>query len=246
MSRFSKSSNPVLNEDKYKEVLDAGMVGADYQPMTINGAINKTLVLMGVMLATGLLSYTFPNPLFMWGGIIGGAIVMFIASSNPSRSPVLGPIYAALEGLLVGTVTAYYAAAFDGIIFQAVTATFSILFMMLMLYKSGLIKVTEKFRAGVTMAVGAVMLLYLVNIVLYFFGIQIPFLHDGGMFSIGITLVIIGIASMNLLLDFDNFEKGEAMKAPDYMEWYSAMGLLFTLVWLYLEILRLLSYLSSD
>ena len=244
---FTESSNPVLNEDKYREVLDAGMVGADYQPMTINGAINKTLVLMSVMLATGLLSYTFPNHLFMWGGIIGGAIVMFIASRNPSRSPVLAPIYAALEGLLAGTITYYYANAFfPGIVFQAVTVTFSILFVMLMLYKSGLITVTEKFRAGVTMAVGAVMLLYLVNIVLYFFGIYIPFLHDGGMFSIGITLVIIGIASMNLLLDFDNFEKGEQMEAPDYMEWYSAMGLLFTLVWLYLEILRLLSYLASD
>jgi len=98
----------------------------------------------------------------------------------------------------------------------------------------------------VTMAVGGVMIFYLINIVCHFIGIQIPYLHDGGMISIGITLVIIGIATMNLLLDFDNFEKGEAMKAPGYMEWYSGMGLLFTLVWLYLEILRLLSYLSSD
>lgn len=242
---FTESSNPVLNEDKYKQVLDAGMVG-EMEPMTINGAINKTLLLMAMMLATGVISFVYPNPLFMWGGIIGGAIVMFIASSNPSRSPILAPIYAGLEGLLVGTITAYYSAAFEGIIFQAVTATFAILFMMLMLYKSGLISVTAKFRAGVSMAVGAVMLLYLVNIVLYFFGISIPFLHDGGPLSIGITLVIIGIASMNLLLDFDNFEKGEEMQAPGYMEWYSAMGLLFTLVWLYLEILRLLSYLQSD
>lgn len=241
---FSKSSNPVLNEDKYKEVLDAGML-AEYEPMTVSGAINKTLLLMGLMMATGLVSYIYPSTILMWTGIIGGAIVMFIASRNPSRSPVLAPIFAALEGLLVGSITAFYAYMYDGIIFQAVTATFAILFMMLMLYKSGLITVTEKFRAGVSMAVGAIMLLYLVNIVLYFFGISIPFLHDGGPLSIGITLVIIGVASLNLLLDFDNFEKGEEMRAPEYMEWYSAMGLLFTLVWLYLEILRLLSYLRD-
>jgi uncharacterized YccA/Bax inhibitor family protein len=117
--------------------------------------------------------------------------------------------------------------------------------MMLMIYKSGLIKVTEKLRAGITMAVGAVMIFYLINMVCHFIGINIPFIHEGGMLSIGITLVIIGIASMNLLLDFDNIEKGAAMKAPEYMEWYSGMGLLFTLVWLYLEILRLLSYIRD-
>ena len=242
---FTESSNPILGEEKYQEVLDAGMV-AEGRPMTIEGAVNKTLVLMGVMLATALLSFTFPNALFMWGGLIGGAIVMFIASRNPSRSPVLAPIFAALEGLLVGTITNFYWYFFDGIVFQAVTLTFTILFCMLMLYKSGLIKVSEKFRAGVTMAVGAVMLLYLINIILYFFGISIPYIHDGGPLSIGLCLVIIGIASLNLLLDFDNFEKGEKLRAPDYMEWYSAMGLVFTLIWLYLEILRLLSYLSSD
>ena len=235
----------MMGEDKYQSTLDAGMI-ARGETMTIQGAITKTLILMGIMLMTGIVSFLFPSQIFMWGGLIGGAIVMFIASSNPSRSPLLAPLYAALEGLLVGTVTAYYWYAFDGIVFQAVTITFAILFTMLMIYKSGWIKVTNKFRTGVTMAVGAVMLLYLVNIVLYFFGITVPFLHDGSPLSIGICLVIIGIASLNLLLDFDNFEKGEQMKAPTYMEWYSGMGLLFTLVWLYLEILRLLSYLSGD
>ncbi len=243
MSR--KSSNPMFNEDRYGQVLDAGMA-TQTTPMTVDGAVNKTLILMGVMLATALLSYTFPNQLFMYGGIIGGLVVSIFMGRNPSKAPVLAPIFAALEGLLVGTVTAIYASMFDGIIFQAVTATFAILFMMLALYKSGMITVTEKFRAGVSMAVGAIMLLYLVNFVLHLFGVNIPYLHDGGTFSIGITLVIIGVASMNLLLDFDNFEKGEAHRMPDYMEWYFGAGLLFTLVWLYLEILRLLSYLSSD
>ncbi|MFT5168808.1 MAG: putative YccA/Bax inhibitor family protein [Saprospiraceae bacterium] len=184
--------------------------------------------------------------ILVWTGIIGGAIVFYITSSNPSRAPYLAPVYAILEGLLVGAISKMYMMAFvPGIIFQAVTITFAILFMMLMIYKSGLIKVTEKLRAGITMAVGAVMIFYLINMVCHFIGINIPFIHEGGMLSIGITLVIIGIASMNLLLDFDNIEKGAAMKAPEYMEWYSGMGLLFTLVWLYLEILRLLSYIRD-
>ncbi|MFT7603440.1 MAG: putative YccA/Bax inhibitor family protein [Saprospiraceae bacterium] len=242
---FSKSSNPMLGEEKYKTVLDAGLVERG-QTMTVQGAINKTFILMGIMLAASTFSFMYPSMILVWTGIIGGAIVFYITSSNPSRAPYLAPVYAILEGLLVGAISKMYMMAFvPGIIFQAVTITFAILFMMLMIYKSGLIKVTEKLRAGITMAVGAVMIFYLINMVCHFIGINIPFIHEGGMLSIGITLVIIGIASMNLLLDFDNIEKGAAMKAPEYMEWYSGMGLLFTLVWLYLEILRLLSYIRD-
>ncbi len=243
---FTESSNPMLGEETYKNVLDANLVERG-EVMTVQGAINKTLVLMVVMLATAVFAAQIANPIFMWVGIIGGAIVYFITSSNPSRAPYLAPLYAVLEGLLVGTISTYYITATGdaGLIIKAVGITTAILFMMLMVYKSGLIKVTQKLRAGVTMAVGAVMIFYLVNIVCHFIGIDLPMLHDGGLLSIGITLVIIGIATMNLLLDFDNFEKGAAMKAPKYMEWYSGMGLLFTLVWLYLEILRLLSYLRD-
>jgi uncharacterized YccA/Bax inhibitor family protein len=117
--------------------------------------------------------------------------------------------------------------------------------MMLFLYKSGIVQVTDKLRMGVMMATGAIALVYLLNIVLSFFGISIPYLHQGGMIGIGISLLIIGVAAMNLLLDFDNFDKGEAQGAPAYMEWFCAMGLLITLVWLYMEILRLLSILSG-
>lgn len=240
-----KSSNPVFSEDKMNSVLDAGMV-AQAEPMTVNGAINKTLVLMGVMLATALLAYSFPIRPLMYIGIFGGAGVMWYASSNLDKSPVLAPIFAGLEGLVVGYATYAYSFLYNGIIFQAVTATFTVLFVMLMLYKSGLIEVNEKFRSGVSTAVGAVMLFYGVSWVLSFFGITIPYVFDGGPMSIGLVLVIIGIASLNLLLDFDNFETGEEKRMPDYMEWYFGMGLLFTLVWLYLEILRLLSYLSND
>lgn len=254
---FTESSNPMLNEERFKGVLDSSLVEQG-QTMTVQGAINKTSILVAIMLAAAVFSFNFPSTFLIWTGIIGGAIVYFITSSNPSRAPYLAPVYAILEGLLVGGITSYYwhiggvdstgvaSGVGPGLVFKAVGITIAILIMMLMVYKSGMIQVTQKFRAGVTMAVGGVMIFYLVNIVCHFIGIEIPYLHDGGMLSIGITLVIIGIATMNLLLDFDNFEKGEAMKAPAYMEWYSGMGLLFTLVWLYLEILRLLSYLNND
>ncbi|RMF00908.1 MAG: Bax inhibitor-1/YccA family protein, partial [Bacteroidetes bacterium] len=126
------------------------------------------------------------------------------------------------------------------------TLTMAVFFMMLFLYKSGTIKVTQKFRSGVIMATGAVLLVYIVNIVLSLFGVNMPFLHEGGLMGIGISLVIIGIAALNLMLDFDNFDTGEQVGAPAYYEWYFAMGLLVTLVWLYVEILRLLSILSSS
>lgn len=238
----------MLKDEVYKnstEVLDHELVGSD-QAMTINGAVNKTLILTGIMLVTATFSALFANMLFFWVGLIGGAIVYFIAARNPQRAGTLAPIYAALEGLIVGTASIIYASAFEGIIFHAVTLTIGVLLAMLFIYKTGIIKVTEKFRAGVSMAVGAVMILYLVNLVLYFFGINMPFLHEAGPIGIGISLVIIGIAAMNLLLDFDNFEKGEQYQAPKYMEWYSAMGLLFTLVWIYLEILHLIAMLQSS
>jgi len=247
--RFGKSSNPMFNTKPRADerVLDEGLVGQSTgELMTVNGAVNKSFILFGIMLFGAAIGAMFPMPVLLLPYVIAGAIVYFITSSKPSRAPSMAPLYAIIEGLLVGTISVIYAAAFDGIVVNAASLTFAILFMMLALYKSGLITVSQKFRAGVTMAVGAVMLLYLVNIVLYMFGISIPFLHDGGPIAIGISGVIIVIASMNLLLDFDNFEKGEGQGAPQYMEWYYGMGLLFTLVWLYLEILRFLSFFMGD
>jgi uncharacterized YccA/Bax inhibitor family protein len=246
---FRGSSNPMMNEQMFQkssqQALDGHFLDVS-QKMTVQGAINKSFILGAIMLATALVGYIMPSPLFMWGGAIAGLIVVIIAARNPHRSGTLAPIYAALEGLFVGAVSAMYASFFDGIIFQAVSLTMAVFFMMLFIYKTGIIKVTNKFRTGVVMATGAVLLVYVVNIVLSLFGINVPFLHEGGAIGIGISLVIIGIASMNLLLDFDNFEKGEQYGAPAYMEWFSAMGLLITLVWLYIEILRLIALLSRD
>ena len=195
---------------------------------------------------TAMIGFASPNPIFMWGGAIGGLIVVFIAASNPSRSPMLAPIYAGLEGFFVGSISAMYASFMNGIIFQAVTLTIAVLFMMLFVYKAGIIKVTQKFRAGIVMATGAVLVVYLFSWVLSMFSINVPYLHEGGTIGMVISLVIIGIAALNLLLDFDNFEKGEKYNAPSYMEWFSAMGLLITLVWLYVEILRFIAIFSSS
>ena len=214
--------------------------------MTVQGAVNKSFILFGIMLLTSLVSYAFPSKLFMFGGAIGGLIIVLIASFKQHLSPSLAPVYAILEGLFVGAITFYYGMAFGGgIIFHAVTLTFAVLFMMLFIYKTGIIKVTDKLRMGVVMATGAICLMYLVNIVMSMFGVNLPFLHQGGALGIGISVVIVGVAAFNLLLDFDNFEKGEQYGAPRYMEWFSAMGLLITLVWLYIEMLRLLSKLRD-
>lgn len=247
---FRSSGNPFMKEQAFRQasqdVLDGDFVGAHVERMTVSGAVNKSFILLSILLVTAVVGYANPSPLFMWGGAIGGLVVVLIASFKQHLSPTLAPIYAALEGLFVGAVTAIYASLFEGIVFHAVSLTIAILFMMLFVYRTGIIKVTEKFRMGVVMATGAVMLVYLVNIVLSFFGVNLPFLHEGGMIGIGISVVIIGIASFNLLLDFDNFEKGEKYGAPAYMEWFVSMGLLITLVWLYVEILRLLAVLSSS
>lgn len=242
-----ESHNPVMKEEAFqKAAWEAGQTGLAGERMTVQGAVNKTFILTGIMLLTSIFGYMSPNPLFMWGGAIAGLIVVLIASRNPQKSGTLAPIYAALEGLFVGSISAIYAAAFDGIILHAVSLTIAVLFMMLFIYKAGLIKVTQKFRTGVMMATGAIFLVYIVSFVLSFFGINVPYLHEGGTMGIVISLVIIGVASLNLLLDFDNFEKGEKYGAPEYMEWFSAMGLLITLVWLYVEILRLLAIFSSS
>ena len=247
---FFESSNPVMKEEAYQKAasgtLDGDMIQAEGEKMTASGAVNKTFILTGIMILTAIVGFSNPNQLFLWGGAIGGLVIVLIASARPQNSPILAPIYAALEGLFVGAISAMYANLFNGIIFQAVTLTIAVLFIMLFLYKSDIIKVTKQLRTGVIMATGAVFVLYLVNIVLSLFGINMPFLHEGGLIGIGISLLIVGIAAFNLLLDFDNFDKGEQYGAPGYMEWFSAMGLLITLVWLYVEILRLLAMISSS
>ena len=242
----------MLSEDKLRKSIAVddslvdGHLVSEATSMTVSGAVNKTLILTLILLITVVFSYTSPMQIFMPVGALGAAAVMMLTSFKPHLAPVTGPIFAMLEGLFVGTICYIYGSQFDGIIFQALSLTIGTLIAMLMVYKSGLIKVTKSFRTAVSMAVGAIMIVYLISWIGNFAGFEVPFIHESGMLGIGITVVIIGVASLNLLLDFDNFEKGEEMKASTTYEWYFAMGLLFTLVWLFVEFLRLLSKLQSD
>jgi len=238
------SSNPYLKEESFAQTAYA-VDGELEERMTVAGAVNKTFILGAIMLAAAGFAYTYPSNFLTWGGAIGGLIVVIIASRKVEKSPVLAPIYAGLEGFFVGGITAMYAMAYEGIVLQAVSLTFGVFFAMLAIYKSGLIKVTKSFRTGIMMATGGIFVLYLASIGLSFVGINIPHLHEATPMGLIISLGILAIASLNLLLDFDLFEKGEEQGAPQYMEWFAGMGLLITLVWIYIEILRLLAIFSG-
>lgn len=241
--RIFGGSNPMLKEEAIQNN-SRTMSYTGVERMTVTGAVNKTIILTGILLVTAFYSYANPSPLFVWGGAIAGFIAVLVASFKPTTSPIAAPLYAAFEGLFVGGISALYASRFGGfseIVMPAISGTICVLLSMLILYRSGLITVNEKFRSGVMMATGAVFLVYMLSWILGMFGINIPYLHQGGAIGIGISVVIIGIAALNLLLDFDFFERGEEAGAPAYMEWFGGMGLLVTLVWIYIEILRLVS-----
>ncbi len=254
-AKNNETSNPLLRSaqreatreerlDTLESGLDVGLIST--QTMSVSGAINKTLILTLLMLITAAFSFSYPNPILMWGGVIGGLVMVVLASYKPNTANWAAPAYALFEGLFVGAVSAMYAYMFDGIILQAVSLTIAVLLSMLFLYQTGIIKVTAKFRAGIFMATAAVAVVYIASIALNFFGIQMPYLHEGGVIGIGISCVILAIASLNLLVDFDNFEQGAASGLSRKYEWVFAMGLLVTLVWIYVELLRLLSQLARE
>ena len=250
--KFNESNNPMFGEKTYAKVetLERRRNGGgpfieETSTMTVTGAVNKTFALVGLMMLTFGFGFIMPNMLYAVVGSIAAFIIYMVTAFKPHLAPTLAPAYALVQGLVVGTFSALFSYMYDGIIFQAFSLTIAILLSMLMIYKSGLIKVTSKFRMGVTMAVGSVMIMYVISAIGYFVGFEVPFLHEGGMIGIGLSLLIIGIASLNLLLDFDNFDKGEEMQMPKYMEWYFGMGLLFTLIWLYLELMTLIANLRE-
>jgi uncharacterized YccA/Bax inhibitor family protein len=179
------------------------------------------------------------------GGSIGGLIVAIVTIFKKSWAGVTAPIYALLEGLVLGGISAIFEVQFPGIVLQAVSLTFGTLFCLLLAYTSGWIRATENFKLGVVAATGGIALIYLATFVLGFFGINIPYIHDSGWIGIGFSLFVVIVAALNLVLDFDFIENGAAQGAPKYMEWYGAFGLMVTLIWLYLEILRLLAKLRS-
>jgi uncharacterized YccA/Bax inhibitor family protein len=217
--------------------------------MTVQGTVNKTLLMLVLVLIPALWVwnkfFASGNPqaimLWLYGGVIGGFIVAMVTIFKKQWSPVTAPLYAVLEGLAIGGISAFFEAQFPGIVIQAVALTFGILFCLLLAYKSRLIKVTENFKLGVIAATGGVALIYVITIVLGFFGIRMPYIHESGTIGIIFSLVVVIIAALNLVLDFDFIEKGASAGAPKFMEWYAAFGLMITLIWLYLEILRLLA-----
>jgi len=238
--RFSSGGNPVLRNAFSSSSQDGSLSTTDQGVMTTQGTINKTFILFGILLITAVLNFQAQNPILMIGGAIVGLILVIVNVFKREYSPYIAPAYAAMEGLLVGGVSGIYAGFGGGIVIQAISLTLLVLFIMLVIHKTGIIPVTQQFRMGVVMATGAIALFYLLSFVLGFFGINIPYIHQGGTIGILFSLAVIGIASLNLLLDFDLIAKGEEYRAPKYMEWFSAMGLMITLIWLYFEMLRLL------
>ena len=182
---------------------------------------------------------------WMIGSAIGGFVLALITVFKKTAAPITAPLYALVEGVFLGVLSAMFEILYPGIVFQAVTLTFGTLLALLLAYKTGFIKATENFKLGVIAATGGIAIIYLATFVLGFFGINIPFIHGSGTFGIAFSVFVVIIAALNLVLDFDFIESGAERGAPSYMEWYAAFGLLVTLIWLYIEILRLLSKLRS-
>jgi uncharacterized YccA/Bax inhibitor family protein len=250
-----KTSNPALGENTFRDLSSSQYGGLTdlTSRMTLSGTVNKTGILLLCAVATAAWTWHLfiqsrdladVTPL-MLVGLIGGFICAMVTVFKKEWSPVTAPVYALLEGLVLGGISAVLDLRYPGIAIQAVSLTFGTLFVLLMAYRSGLIKVTQKFRLGVIAATGGIMVFYLLQMVLGFFGFHFTSINGSGPIGIGFSLVVVCIAALNLVLDFDFIEQGVQYGAPKYMEWYGAFGIMVTLVWLYLEILRLLSKLRS-
>jgi uncharacterized YccA/Bax inhibitor family protein len=251
-----KSNNPFLNNksftatsaSKNDEVHHATLI--DYnQDMTLSGTINKTLILFMLLSASAIviwwMTFNGMNPIIpAFGGAIVGLILVVIAAFKPQYSPVLAPGYALFEGLFIGGVSAIFETKYPGIVIQAVGATFVTFAVCLGLYKFKIVKVTEQFKSVVVAATLAIATYYLISFLFSMFTSFVPVHYGNSMMSIGISVFVIVIAALNLFLDFDRMEKGVEQKMPKFMEWFAAMGLIITLVWLYIEFLRLLSKLN--
>ena len=244
-----RTSNPALGDNTFTGF---GRVAREEQ-MTIQGTVNKSLLLVLCVLITAVwtwnIFYRTMNPQavvpLLVIGAIGGLIVALVTVFKATWAPVTAPLYALLEGLVIGGISSVAEAQFPGIVIQAVGLTFGTCLALLLAYKSRMIRVTENFRLGVVAATGGIALFYLFTILLGFFGVRIPLIYQSGPVGIIFSLIVVVIAALNLVLDFDFIEQGAAAGAPRFMEWYAAFGLMVTLIWLYIEILNLLIKLRS-
>lgn len=254
MPQLMRTSNPALGQDTFRDV-GVSTLG---EGMTISGAVNKTGILLLLCVATAAFTwnrfFSAPSPQegaasvggLVMVGVIVGLIAAIATIFKKEWAGITAPIYALAEGLVLGGVSAMFEMKWHGIAIQAVSLTFGTLVVMLLAYRSGLIKVTDKLRLGIVAATGGIALFYLLQMILGFFHVT-AFASVNGAGPIGIifSLIVVGVAALNLVLDFDLIENGARWNAPKYMEWYSAFALMVTLIWLYLEMLRLLSKLNS-
>jgi uncharacterized YccA/Bax inhibitor family protein len=264
---FTEAANAAANQPGWgaptRPIPPSGDTASPWRPsgptsvMSIQGTASATAVLLVLLCATAEFGWqsteiietadgSYANPpgwvLFT---LIGGCIVGLVGRLKPNLARVLGPVYALLIGTALGAISKVYATAFDGIVLQAVIGTFAVLGVMLFLHATRILKVTDRFRRIVIYSTLAIGVVYLVDLILLAFDAEVPFIHEASPIGIGISLVVIVIAAFNLSLDFDLIERGVAARAPKQLEWYGALGLVMTLVWLYLEILRLLSKLQQ-
>ncbi|MCZ7556902.1 MAG: Bax inhibitor-1/YccA family protein [Bacteroidia bacterium] len=239
------SGNPFLKESRLRAIQESA-VGSE--TMSFNGALNKTALLFLILLVGA--SWTWSDMSWtgaqgfsgkMLIGLLGGFVLALVTAFKPHLARYISPVYAFLQGMFLGGLSSIFEGMYPGIVIPAIVLTFGIMVGMLVTYRSGLIRVTEKFRIGVISATMGIALFYLIAMGLGFFGISIPFLFEGGMFGILFSLFVIVIAALNLVLDFDMIEQLSAAGMPKHMEWYGAFALMVTLVWLYIEILRLLA-----
>jgi len=237
-----RSGNPALSAKTFKNAVSTGT-----EKMTIGGTVNKTAMSLLLLMATASYTWTNPSPALMTFGLFGGLIMAIITIFKKTWAPYTVSGYALLKGLALGGISRFFEMQYPGIVSQAIFLTFGILAALLLAYKSGLIKPTENFKLGVVSATGGIFFLYLISWIMSMFGAGLSIMKasNSSMFSIGFSIFVVIIASLNLVLDFDFIEEGAEMGAPKYMEWYGAFGLLVTLIWLYLEILRLLAKLQS-
>jgi|TARA_B100001750_G_scaffold39280_1_gene28505 uncharacterized YccA/Bax inhibitor family protein len=240
-----RSGNPALNTKTF-----SGFDMTTEASMTIMGTVHKTALGLLLLMSTALFTWNMPagDPRatgLMIVGMIGGLIVAIVTIFKHHLAKYTVPAYALLEGLALGGISKFFEVMYPGIVNQAVMLTFGTLGALLLAYRSGLIKATENFKLGVVAATGGIFFVYLISWVLSWFSVSVPLIHSNSNMSILFSIGVVVIAALNLVLDFDFIEEGSEKGAPKYMEWYGAFGLLVTLIWLYLEILRLLAKLSS-
>ena len=248
LQTFGRSGNPMFSDKTFNETI----IDVNVPKMTLQGTVNK----VGISLILVLISaaYTW-NQYFTYGpssiggitiaGSLIGLVFALVTIFKKTWAPITAPLYALAKGFALGGISAMYEAQFGGITIQAVTLTFATMFGLLFAYKTGIIKPDKNFMLMVFAGTFAIFALYLVNFIMMFFGTSIGFIHSNGLFGIGFSLLVVCIAALNLVLDFDYIEQGAENNAPKYLEWYGAFSLMVTLIWLYLEILRLLSKIRS-